>query len=98
MNRPVQKVPGYNVDRVDVAAGLRELKTCGYGQSLTAGANSLRLARRVRGSRRNPSRGGICQIEQSPLLPAELACRALSFGLGRAPPVCLGESRGGCDV
>jgi hypothetical protein len=30
MNMPVQKIPGYNVDRLDVAVGLRELKKCGY--------------------------------------------------------------------
>lgn len=34
-NRAVRREPGFNVDRIDVAAGLRELKTCGYSAAET---------------------------------------------------------------
>lgn len=28
-------IPGYNVDRIDVAAGMRELSACGWGDATT---------------------------------------------------------------
>lgn len=59
MNRPVQKVPGYNVDRVDVAAGLRELRTCGYDEPKTAMVIEYALRRWARGEEEAAQRGAI---------------------------------------
>lgn len=36
MTRPSKRIPGYDVDRVDVSAGLRELQSCGCTSPATA--------------------------------------------------------------
>lgn len=59
MNRPVQRVPGYNVDRIDVAAGLRELKTCGYDEPETVMVIEYALRRWARGEEEAARRGAI---------------------------------------
>jgi hypothetical protein len=59
MNRPVQRVPGYNVDRVDVAAGLRELKACGYDAPETVMVIEYALMRWARGEEEAAQRGAI---------------------------------------
>lgn len=59
MNRPAQRVPGYNVDRVDVAAGLRELKTCGYDDPETVMVIEYALMRWARGEEKAAQRGAI---------------------------------------
>jgi hypothetical protein len=59
MNRPVQRVPGYNVDRVDVAAGLKELKACGYDAPETIMVIEYALMRWARGEEEAAQRGAI---------------------------------------
>jgi hypothetical protein len=59
MNRPVQRVPGHNVDRVDVAAGLRELKECGYDDPHTTMVIEHALMRWARGEEEQAQKGAI---------------------------------------
>ena len=59
MNRPTQRVPGYNVDRIDVAAGLRELKACGYTEAETVTVIEYALMRWARGEEEAAQRGAI---------------------------------------
>lgn len=58
-NRPVRRVPGHNVDRIDVAAGLRELKTCGYDEPQTVMVIEHALMRWARGEEEAAKRGAI---------------------------------------
>lgn len=55
MNRPTRRIPGYDVDRVDVAAGLRELRECGHDDPKTTMVVEYALARWARGERRRRS-------------------------------------------
>jgi len=59
MNRPSQRIPGYNVDRIDVAAGLRELKACGYIELETVMVIKYALMRWARGEEEQAQRGAI---------------------------------------
>lgn len=59
MNRPVQRVPGYNVDHIDVAAGLRELRACGYDEPRTVMVIEYALMRWARGEEEAAQRGAI---------------------------------------
>lgn len=59
MNRPTQRVPGFNVDRIDVTAGLRELKACGYDEPKTVMVIEYALSRWARGEEQAAQRGAI---------------------------------------
>lgn len=59
MNRPGQRVPGFNVDKVDVAAGLRELKACGYDDPYTTMVIEHALMRWARGEEAAAQKGAI---------------------------------------
>lgn len=59
MNRPVRRVVGYNVDRIDVAAGLRELKACGYASPETDMVIEHALMRWARGEEAAAVKGAI---------------------------------------
>lgn len=59
MNRPSQRIPGYNVDSIDVGAGLRELKVCGYGEPKTVMVVEHALMRWARGEEAQAKRGAI---------------------------------------
>lgn len=59
MNRPVHRVPGYNVDAIDVAAGLRELKVCGYHEPKTIMVIEHALMRWARGEEEAARKGAI---------------------------------------
>lgn len=54
-----QKVPGYNVDRIDVAVGLRELKACGYEEPETVMVIEYALMRWARGEEEAAQKGAI---------------------------------------
>lgn len=58
-NAPAQRKPGHNVDRVDVAAGLRELKACGYDDMHTTMVIEHALMRWARGEEEAAQRGAI---------------------------------------
>lgn len=58
-NRPGQRVPGWNVDRIDVPAGLRELKECGYDEMHTVAVIEYALQRWARGEEEAAERGAI---------------------------------------
>lgn len=58
-NRPLQRVPGHDVDRIDVAAGLRELKTIGYDSPETTMVIEYALMRWARGEEEQAQRGAI---------------------------------------
>ena len=58
-SRPTQRVPGYNVDRVDVAAGLRELAACGYDEPHTIMVIQHALMLWARGEVKQAQRGAI---------------------------------------
>lgn len=59
MSRPERRVPGYNVDRIDVAAGLRELKSCGYHEPEITMVIEHALMRWARGEEEAAQRGAI---------------------------------------
>lgn len=59
MNRPSQRISGYNVDRIDVAAGLRELRACGYDEPKTTMVIEYALMRWARGEEEEAKRGAI---------------------------------------
>ena len=59
MNRPSQRVPGYNVDRINVAAGLRELATIGYTEPKTRMVIEYALMRWARGEEEQAQKGAI---------------------------------------
>lgn len=71
MNRPSQKIPGYNVDRINVAAGLRELKTCGYDEPKTTMVIEYALVRWARGEEKAAQRGAIDRSFHGALSAAE---------------------------
>lgn len=58
-NAPAQRVLGYSVDRVDVAAGLRELKACGYDEPHTVMVIEHALMRWARGEEEAAQLGAI---------------------------------------
>lgn len=59
MNRTTQRVPGYNVDALDVAAGLSELKTCGYSEPKTVMVIEYALMLWARGEEKAAQMGAI---------------------------------------
>lgn len=58
-NRPTRRIPGHSVDRVDVAAGLRELTACGYTEAETVMVIEYALMRWARGEEEAAQRGAI---------------------------------------
>ena len=52
-------LPGHNVDRIDIAAGLRELAACGYDSAKTRLVIEYALARWARGEEESARRGAI---------------------------------------
>jgi hypothetical protein len=58
-NRPTPRVPGHNVDRINVAAGLRELKACGYDEPETVMVIGYALRRWARGEEEAAQRGAV---------------------------------------
>ncbi len=52
-------IPGHNVDKVDVAAGLRELAACGYHEAETVMVIDYALNRWKRGEEEAAQRGAI---------------------------------------
>lgn len=58
-NRPVQRVPGFNVDRINMAAGLRELTACGYTEPRTVMVIEHALMRWARGEEEAAQKGAI---------------------------------------
>jgi hypothetical protein len=52
-------IPGRNVDRVDVAAGMRELTACGFTEPRTRMVVEYALARWARGEEEAAERGAI---------------------------------------
>lgn len=52
-------IPGHNVDRIDIAAGLRELRACGYTDERTVMVIDYALARWARGEEEQAQRGAI---------------------------------------
>jgi hypothetical protein len=57
--RPVCRVDGYNVDRIDVKAGLNELTACGYDEPETIMVIEYALMRWARGEEQDAQRGAI---------------------------------------
>lgn len=56
---PPHRIPGYNVDKIDIAAGLRELKACGYDDQHTAMVIEYALQRHARGEEAAAQKGAI---------------------------------------
>ena len=52
-------IAGHNVDRIDVAAGLRELAACGYHEAETTMVIDYALNRWARGEEEAAARGAI---------------------------------------
>lgn len=52
-------VPGHNVDRINVGAGLRELAACGYSEPETSFVIQHALMRWARGEEEQAQRGAI---------------------------------------
>jgi hypothetical protein len=59
MNRPSRRIPDYNVDRINVAAGLRELTACGYEEPRTVMVIEHALMRWARGEEEAAEKGAI---------------------------------------
>lgn len=59
MSRPSRRIPGYDVDRIDVSAGMRELRSCGYTDPATAMIIEYALTRWARGEEEEAQRGAI---------------------------------------
>ena len=59
MSRPLLRIPGHDVDAIDVAAGLRELRTCGYTEPKTVMVIEHALLRWARGEEEQAQRGAI---------------------------------------
>jgi hypothetical protein len=59
VSRPARRVPGYNVDALDISAGLRELKACGYDEPQTRMVIEYALARWARGEEEAAQKGAI---------------------------------------
>lgn len=51
--------PGYNVDKLDIVAGLRELEACGYDDEHTRMVIQYALQRHARGEEAAAQRGAI---------------------------------------
>ncbi len=51
--------PGYNVDRVDIVAGLQSLKDCGYSEPKTVMVIEYNLRRHSMGEEEAAQRGAI---------------------------------------
>ncbi len=60
-NRPTKRIPGHDVARIDVAAGLRELKIIGYVEQHTVMVVEYALQRWARGEEEAAQRGAIDQ-------------------------------------
>ena len=58
-NKPIRAIPGYNVDRINVAAGLRELDACGYTDTKTVMVIEHALMRWARGEEEQAQKGAI---------------------------------------
>lgn len=52
-------IPGHNVDRIDVAAGVKELLACGYADAFTQLVIQHALMRWARGEEEAAQRGAI---------------------------------------
>lgn len=52
-------IPGVNVDRIDIAAGMRELAACGYHEAETQMVITYALQRWQRGEEEAAQRGAI---------------------------------------
>lgn len=52
-------IPGFNVDKLDVQAGLRELQACGYNEPNTVMVIQYALQRWMRGEEEQAQRGAI---------------------------------------
>lgn len=52
-------ISGVNVDRIDIDAGIRELKACGYTDERTIMVIDFALARWARGEEEQAQRGAI---------------------------------------
>ena len=59
MSRPVHRIPGHDVDRVDVAAGIAELKEMGFTEPETLMVIQHALMRWARGEEEAAKRGAI---------------------------------------
>lgn len=55
----MHRIPGQDVDRIDVAAGLRELTACGYSEPKTVMVIEYALRRWARGEEEAAQRGAI---------------------------------------
>ena len=53
------KIPGYNVDKIDVEAGLQALQDCGYDEPFTVEVVAYALQRWARGEEAAAERGAI---------------------------------------
>lgn len=75
-------IPGHNVDKVDIAAGLRELSACGYDDPRTILVIEYALARHARGEEVEAQRGAI----DANFHGISLTCwfRVLAAGLAKA--------------
>ena len=58
-NRPARRVPGFNVDRIDIAAGLHELSACDYHDPKTRMVIEHALMRWARGEEEAALKGAI---------------------------------------
>ncbi len=90
-------VPGMNVDRIDVDAGLRELSDCGYTEAETRAVIAYALNRWSRGEEDAAQRGAIDRafhgVDLTVWLRVLAAARA---GADKAPnEQRSGESEGG---
>jgi len=86
-------VPGYNADRIDVAAGLAEARKAGYDSQLTQMAAEYALRRHARGEEEGAQRTalsqGICLTSWYRILAAARAAgeaAAQAPGLPQADP------------
>jgi len=59
MNRPVLRIPGHDIDRIDVDAGMRELRACGYDDPHTVMVIQYALQRWANGEEEAAQRGAI---------------------------------------
>ena len=84
MNRPSQRIPGYNVDCIDVAAGLRELKVCGYEEPQTVMVIEYALMRWARGEEDQAQRGALDRSFHGINLTCWLRVLAAAMAHGRS--------------
>ncbi len=64
-NRPYPRIPGHNVDCIDVAAGISELKICGYTETKTVMVIEFALMRWARGEL-GGERAGRLELRRAP--------------------------------